>query len=395
MPPKKHTRTESDANQASASSDKRQKPKEEGSETAREGSGDLPVCAEKERDLFGWYCIARPRFDFENEVNNGGGGDGDGPAADEEEDEDADEDEDEEDKAERLYLAQRGKKILGEPVAEHPEHRWFAFWQTWKLFVGWHDAAQWCDPDSFGMYICSGFNGYGLQEVIERVIANALNAHQLVAFNDQFKKKDRNEETINHMWAVVAAMVHWLTTKELGPWLSCEDGERIGETIKGIGDMLLTMLNELDRAGELKADSRLKDLPLVMAWYLEWSKDLDGMGFDDDQLDWCPHVVAYAKKGGIDLATSGLFGAGDRVAALEQEEGGEIPALEGQTKADRWGWKTSFAAMKMKGGTAFGARNYDITQWTRAKRAKHAFNKRDPLAGIPEKEIKAGNIGLA
>ncbi|KAK7968947.1 hypothetical protein PG988_008020 [Apiospora saccharicola] len=273
------------------------------------------MSAEKERDLFGWYCIARPRFDFENEVNNGGGGDGDGPAADEEEDEDADEDEDEEDKAERLYLAQRGKKILGEPVAEHPEHRWFAFWQTWKLFVGWHDAAQWCDPDSFGMYICSGFNGYGLQEVIERV---------LVAFNDQFKKKDRNEETINHMWAVVAAMVHWLTTKELGPWLT-GPGRRA--------------------EGRL----RLKDLPLVMAWYLEWSKDLDGMGFDDDQLDWCPHVVAYAKKGGIDLATSGLFGAGDRVAALEQEEGGEIPALEGQTKADRWGWKTSFAAMKMKG----------------------------------------------
>ncbi|KAK8140164.1 hypothetical protein PG984_000230 [Apiospora sp. TS-2023a] len=376
--------TVSDANQASASSDKRQKPNEEGSETAREGSGDL---AEKERDLFGWYCIARPRFDFENEVNNGGGdGDGDLPADDE--DEDADEDEDEEDKAERLYLAQRGKKLLGEPVAEHPDHRWFAFWQTWKLFVGWHDAAQWCDPDSFGMYNYNDFNGYGLQEVIERI---------LVAFNDQFKKKQRDEETINHMWAVVAAIVHWLTTEELGPWMGCDDGERIGERIKGIGDMLLTMLNELDRAGELKAESRLKDLPLVMAWYLEWSKDLDGMGFDDDQLDWCPQVVAYAKKGGIDLATSGLFGAGDRVAALEAEEGGGgIPALEGQAKVDRWGWKNSFAAMKRKRVPAsFGARDFDITQWTRAERAKHAFNKRDPLAGIPEKEIKAGNIGFA
>lgn len=162
--------------------------------------------------------------------------------------------------------------------------------------------------------------------------------------------------------------------------------------------MLLTMLNELDRAGLLKPDSRLKDLPLVMAWYLEWSKDLDGMGFDNGELDWRAQVVAYAKKGQIDLATSGLFGAAERVAALEEEEGeGDegIPPLEGQAKSDRWGWKKSFAAMKKKGDPVFGARNYDITQWTRAKRAKHAFDKKDPLAGIPEKEIKAGNIGLA
>ncbi|KAK7923468.1 hypothetical protein PG985_007539 [Apiospora marii] len=364
-------------------SDKRQKTngQEEGAETAHEGSGDH--AHNKERDLFGWYCIARPRFDFENEVHNGGGAD---EGADD--DEDADEDEDEDAKVERLYLAQRGKKLLGEPVAEHPEHRWFAFWQTWKLFVGWHEGAQWCDPDSFGMYVYNDFHGYGLQEVIERM---------LVAFNDQFKKKERDEATINHMWAVVAAAVHWLTTEELGPWMGYDDAERIGETIQGIGDMLLTMLNELDRAGELKADSRLKDLPLVMAWYLEWSKDLDDMGFDHGELDWRAQVVGYAKKGGIDLAaTSGLFGAGELVAALEAEEGDDgIPPLEGQAKADRWGWKESFAVMKRKAEPVFGARNYDITQWTRAKRAKHAFDKKDPLAGIPEKEIKAGNIGFA
>lgn len=43
--------------------------------------------------------------------------------------------------------------------------------------------------------------------------------YQLVAFNDQFKKKERDEVTINHMWAVVAAAVHWLTTEDLGPWM--------------------------------------------------------------------------------------------------------------------------------------------------------------------------------
>lgn len=164
--------------------------------------------------------------------------------------------------------------------------------------------------------------------------------------------------------------------------------------------MLLTMLNELDRAGQLQAGSRLKDLPLVMAWYLEWSKDLEDMGFDHGELAFRARVVAYAKKAGIDLAaSSGLSGAGALVAALEaeeaEEEGGAIPPLAGPARADRWGWKPSFAALERRAAPVFGARQYDITQWPRAERARHAFNKRDPLAGIPEKEIKAGNIGFA
>ncbi|KAK6863795.1 hypothetical protein PG995_000323 [Apiospora arundinis] len=336
MPPKKHTRAESGANEASTSSEKRQKTNE-ASEIAPEGekSGEENLDPNLGKELFGYYCIARPRFDFEDEANEEG--------ADEED-------------AEERYLAQRDKNLLGKPIAEHPEHKWVAFWQTWKLFVNWHEGAQWCDADAFGMYVYNDFQGYGLQEVVERM---------LVAFDDQFKKKEHDEETINHMWAVAAAAVHWLTTEELGPWIGCDDGERIKNTMECIGVMLLSALNELDRAGDLKPDSRIKDLALVMVWYLEWSKDLPDYGFDGDELDWRPQILAYARKAGIDLATpsSGLFGAAQLVSTLDEEADDDD--------------------------------GYDITQWSRKERAKHAFNKKDPLADIPEKEIKAGNIGLA
>ncbi|KAK8875011.1 hypothetical protein PGQ11_005525 [Apiospora arundinis] len=370
MPPKKHTRAESDANEASTSSEKRQKTNE-ASETAPEGekSGEENLDPNLGKELFGYYCIARPRFDFENEANEEG--------ADEED-------------AEERYLAQRDKNLLGKPIAEHPEHKWVAFWQTWKLFVNWHEGAQWCDADAFGMYVYNDFQGYGLQEVVERM---------LVAFDDQFKKKEHDEETINHMWAVAAAAVHWLTTEELGPWIGCDDGERIKDTMECIGAMFLSALNELDRAGDLKPDSRIQDLALVMAWYLEWSKDLPDYGFDGDELNWRPQILAYARKAGIDLATpsSGLFGAAQLVSTLDEEADDDdgVAPLAGEAKPDRWNWKKTYAALKKQAAPHFGGRKYDITQWSRKERAKHAFNKKDPLADIPEKEIKAGNIGLA
>ncbi|KAK8055629.1 hypothetical protein PG993_000856 [Apiospora rasikravindrae] len=226
---------------------------------------------------------------------------------------------------------------------------------------------------------------------------------QMVAFDDQFKKKGRDEDTVKHMWAVVAAMAHWLMTTELGPWIGCEDGDRIMKTVSAIGTMFLTALNELDKAGLLKADSPIEDLGLVMAVYLEWSSDLGeyGLGEDDEDDDedeekpsWRTSVVAYAKKAGIDLGESGVFSANELVSSLEEDNGGSIAPLAGQAKADRWGWKKTLASLK-KLSPKFGGKEYDITQWTRAERAKHAFDKKDPLANIPEKELKAGNIKMA
>ncbi|KAG4218975.1 hypothetical protein PC116_g32545, partial [Phytophthora cactorum] len=48
----------------------------------------------------------------------------------------------------------------------------------------------------------------------------------------------------------------------------------------------------------LKADSEIKDLGLIMTFYLYWVEDLE---IPDLELPFRKEVVGYAKKAGIDL----------------------------------------------------------------------------------------------
>ena len=115
-----------------------------------------------------------------------------------------------------------------------------------------------------------------------------------------------------------------------------DDGDLFIETMGLIGLSFVAMLNELDRADLLKADSRIKDLGLVMASYIRWSDSWKEFapGEDEDEMDWPEGVVAYAKKAGIHLENVGVYGVKDRLTEI-----GTVEPLEGDAKADRWGWK--------------------------------------------------------
>lgn len=91
------------------------------------------------------------------------------------------------------------------------------------------------------------------------------------------------------------------------------------------------MLNELDRAGHLKPDSKFLDLALVMVMALKWSEDQED--HEPEDFEWRNNVVAYAKKGGIDLTTVPLDNAQDLVEGVDDAE---IPA---RVKADQWDFK--------------------------------------------------------
>jgi len=93
------------------------------------------------------------------------------------------------------------------------------------------------------------------------------------------------------------------------------------------------MLNELDRTGHLKPDSKFQDLALVMGMALEWSDHQEDYGFDEEHLNWRNSVVAYAKKGGIDLTTIPLHNAQQLVDGVDDVE------IPGKVKADQWDWK--------------------------------------------------------
>lgn len=102
-----------------------------------------------------YFCMFRPFFDVQNEN-----------AAKPEEDQ-LNEDH-------LLYRYNEAVKaddsIELKPASEHPEHRWVAMWETWKLFSAWERRASYTNPEFFNMHISKHFHGYGMQEMVENMV---------------------------------------------------------------------------------------------------------------------------------------------------------------------------------------------------------------------------------
>lgn len=124
-----------------------------------------------------------------------------------------------------------------------------------------------------------------------------------------------------------------------------DDGDRVSATIELIGRSFLTTLAELDRVQQLREDTPIKDLGLVMSLYLSWADDLSDYSIDEGNFNWRREIVAYAKHAQVDLVATGCYGVGDKLEALEDEElDGSIEPMGRSTKADRWDWKKSVRA---------------------------------------------------
>jgi len=327
------------------------------------------------RPPYEYFCIPRPQWDLENEND------------DRDEDEQLDEEE-----LEELTetLRETHIKILHKPAAEQPDYKWIAMEKTWQLFLEWDRRQSYTNPDNFEMYIYNDFYGYGLQEMIENI---------LVKFNKEVIKKNKDETALKQMWATISAFIHWLLfeTPEIGgSWFGLDDGERVEKTANLIGRAFLEALNELDLAGKLKPDSEFKDLALIMSMFLQWGADLEGADLEENNdLIWQKEVLAYSKKAGIDLESSGCHGM-RKLLETYGERFDEIEALEGAAKSNKWEWKQYFKDFHdeyaIRG--SLGGEQYNIMLFSRQKRAKHAFDKKDPLAGFSEKDLKSGKLAI-
>ena len=92
------------------------------------------------------------------------------------------------------------------------------------------------------------------------------------------------------------------------------------------------MLDELDRGGELRADSRFPNIGLVMSLFLNPSQDMEAYGIGENgEMEWRQQVVAYAKKGKIssDKGTFNFPRLMEAYDALEDTKHGKI---------SRWKW---------------------------------------------------------
>lgn len=166
-----------------------------------------------------------------------------------------------------------------------------------------------------------------------------------------------------------------------------------------MGCALLTALSALEDAGELKADSKFRDLALCISGWLEFSDDLPAYGIDGDAVFWRPHAVAYFKKAGLP-ADKGITGTAKLLEKLSTPGDGDGKDDENQfkdkrSKKDPWAWAARLKAFKSNHGIATMKSKYDITKMSKAERASHAFDKKDPLAGIPANVLRDGLLDLA
>jgi hypothetical protein len=137
------------------------------------------------------------------------------------------------------------------------------------------------------------------------------------------------------MWAPIAMLGRWLCQDTIEEMMMVDDGEHVFQLVRLMGHAFLTALHVIDRAGKLTRDSEFRDLGLVMTLYLKWSLGADDEDFeDDDELSWREHVVAYAKKAGIDLRTVGCRSMDKELEGIE-----DATPLDKSIKADRWDWK--------------------------------------------------------
>jgi hypothetical protein len=141
---------------------------------------------------------------------------------------------------------------------------------------------------------------------------------------------------------------------------------------------------------KLKPDTEFIDVPTVITFYLEWSSDLPGYGIEE--IEWREHAAAYFKKGNLD-ASKGVAGT---VKLLEEIEASEVGKLRKKTVKDPWVWAKRLKEYNNQHGTPkIGGTKYDITKMTRKERAEHAFDGKNPLADVSDKDLKEGLLDFA
>ncbi|KAH9875132.1 hypothetical protein J1614_004622, partial [Plenodomus biglobosus] len=317
------------------------------------------------------------------------------------------------------------------PAAKHPDHKWIIMSSAFLKHDLLSRKAKYCNPDNFNMYLYNDWHGWGLQEIIE---------NQLLDFDKAFREKD--EKRLNDMWAVISAMGLWFNTAEgIQALYMNEDGPTTCDLIGLVGCALITTLAVVEDEGELKRDSKLLDLPLVIGEFLEFAYELPAMGIEGECMAWRKEAVAYFKRGKLDVK-KGVFATDMRIEQFEKGEddaaevlGSDGPLTEGsaslpisipgdddeekentspanskpisppssarkrkldETKGakDKWQWHVKLTAYKKKRSPKMGGQHYDITKMSKAARAKAAFDNKDPLAGVPAKDLKENLIDI-
>ncbi|KAK4553521.1 hypothetical protein LTR86_009317 [Recurvomyces mirabilis] len=363
MPPKKHARSTSSADVESAAK-RPQKEAELASAPSRDEdpNDDVLELGELDKEPRLYICIhSTLSSDQESE--------------DRDEVEVRGEDAADEGQARTIKMSLQDQDVFRKRASNHPEHKWIMMWQSYMALTDTAHRSAHSDPDLFGMYIYNDF-------------------HWVAAYNKAKTayKKSRVETALLDLWSPIAALGHWVNMN--AEFMMMDDGDRAFNLIGLIGCAFIDALITVDKAGQLLADSIVKDLGLVMSLYLNFGRGQEDYDIEEGDLQWRSAIVAFAKKAGIDLTVVGCSATAENVRNEEEEAGEEITAdlVKGVEKQSNWTETMKEYKSLHCAGSKLGGDQYNILKWSRAERAKYAFDEKDPFAEFSEKDIKAGNV---
>ncbi|KAK5128308.1 hypothetical protein LTR85_002975 [Meristemomyces frigidus] len=349
-------------------------PKESGEDDGAQEPENEDATKDKEIDdkqLHEYVCIDPPYWCK-------GGGDEDDD--DDEEQEDGEQDSSADKSSDETKEGEK-ESLFPKPASEHPEHNFVMMWQSWTSLCDYMRRASYTNPDLFDMYIYNDSIDLPRSQVAE--FDKAKNKHTTA----------KDTATLYDMWAPLATLGHYVSTNDVSTFQMMDDGERTCQLIGLIGCAFVTMLDTLDNEGELKASSQYRDLGLVISLFLKWSSGQEAYGIDDEQLEWRPLLIAYAKKAGIDLKAVGCDDIGEILEENVDDSEAKIPT----SKGERYKWAKKLKEYKAQhtSGGKLGGDSYDITKMSRKQRAGYAFDKKDPLADVSDKDLREGNLAFA
>jgi hypothetical protein len=305
-------------------------------------------------------------------------------------------------------LEQEEKTQFGKPASAQPDHKWVIMSDGYTQVADGLRESSYRIPDNFNMYIYNDWEGYGLHEMVENFVSLfapcpklLADIFKLVRFHKEYSKT-AEKRSLQELWCTISALVHWISLKgnEFFPFNHVDDSDRVEGAWDLIGRAFLAMLNLLDRAGQLKADSDFKDLALVMALTLSFT-----VHCRDLEVGWAVQVIKYAQDNGLDLANSEFAGAKHFIAKNQLDLRANKIKFP-QRSTDRWQFKRAFTEHVQDYGTRsffdptrrraakLGGTAFDITKFSSEDRKRLAFDHEDPLAGFSEKELEAGMVAF-
>ncbi|RAL07347.1 uncharacterized protein BO97DRAFT_378712 [Aspergillus homomorphus CBS 101889] len=244
------------------------------------------------------------------------------------------------------------------------------------------------DPDAFQMYTFNDHAGYGAVEVAQNMLLD-------------FQEASGNWK---EQWAICEGLALLRGANSLDPMIGIDDGELFRETSIMLELMLLTALAELEKQGQLGANSDVRNLGMVMGLFAKEAQALRSDGYIDDEPSttnktysgehFVPYLLAYANKHNIPIHGPSEI---DEIIA-EAEEEAEEADVQLPTAKDPWKWATAFKAYERKnkgsttrsGKAVIGGDSLDITTFSSAERKANSFDGKDPLSAKEIKSIKDG-----